>query len=104
MYLFFEKGARGRISYISNRYIKANNKYIKPYEPKPGSKHITYLGANNLYNYAMSKLLPASGLKWVDIKEFDLSEHTSNSSKRCVLEVDFEYPKKLCELHTMIIL
>ena len=95
MYLFFEKGARGRISYISNRYIKANNKYIKPYEPKPGSKHITYLGANNLYNYAMSKLLPASGFKWIDPKEFDLNRYTSNSSKRCVLEVDLEYPKNM---------
>ena len=51
----------------------------------------------------MSKFLPTSGLKWVDIKEFDLSEYTSNSSKGCVLEVDFEYPKK-CELHTVIIL
>ena len=29
MYIFFEKGARGRISYISNRYSKANNKCLK---------------------------------------------------------------------------
>ena len=38
----------------------------------------------------MSKFLP---------KEFDLSKHTSNSSKGCVLEVDLEYPKELRELH-----
>ena len=25
MYIFFEKGTRGRISYISNRYRKGNN-------------------------------------------------------------------------------
>ena len=103
MYLFFEKGTRGRISYVSNRYIEANNKYIKPYEPKQESKHITYSGANNLYNYAMSKLLPASGFKWIDLKEFDLNRYTSNSSKRCVLEVDLQYPKKY-ENYTMIIL
>ena len=40
----------------------------------------------------MSKFLPTSGLKWKDPKEFDLNKHTSNSSKSCVLEVDYDYP------------
>ena len=47
----------------------------------------------------MSKFLPTSGLKWIDPKEFDLNEYTSNSSKGCVLKVDLEYPKELHELH-----
>ena len=29
MYLFFEKAIRGRVSYISKRYSKANNKHLK---------------------------------------------------------------------------
>ena len=79
MYIFFEKGTRGRISYISNRYSKATNKYFKSYDPKQESKLIIYLDANNLYDYGMSKFPPTSGFKWIDSKEFDLNEDTSNS-------------------------
>ena len=34
MYLFFEKGMRGEVSYISKRYSKTNSKYLKFYYPK----------------------------------------------------------------------
>ena len=61
MYIFFEKGTRGGISYISNRYSKSKNRYLKSYDPKQESKNIIYLDANNLYGYAMSKFLPTSG-------------------------------------------
>ena len=46
----------------------------------------------------MPKFLPTSGFKCIDPKEFGLSRYTSNSSKGCVLNVDFEYPKELREL------
>ena len=42
MYIFFEKGMRSGVSYISN---KANNNYLKSYNPKQESKHIIYLGS-----------------------------------------------------------
>ena len=61
MYIFFGKGTRGGISYSSNRYSKANNKYLKFHDLKQESKHTIYLDANNLYDYAMSKFLPTSG-------------------------------------------
>ena len=63
MYIFFGRGTRGRVSYISNRCSKANNKYLKSYDPKQESKDIIHLDANNLYGYAMSKFLPTSGFK-----------------------------------------
>ena len=99
MYTFFEKGTRGIIYYISNRYSKASNIYLKSYDQKQELKHIIHLEVNNLYGYAKSKFLPTSGFKWIDPKEFDLNKYTSNSSKECVLEVDHEYPKWLRKLH-----
>ena len=40
IYIFFDKGTRCGISYISNRYSKAKNKYLKSYDPKQESKHM----------------------------------------------------------------
>ena len=34
MYIFFEKGTRIGIPYISNRYRKANSIYLKSHNPK----------------------------------------------------------------------
>ena len=92
-YIFFEEGTGSGTCYIYNRYSKTNNKYLKPYDPKEESKHIIYLRVNNLYGYAMSKFLPTSAFKWIDLKEFN--KYTSNSSKGCILEVDLEYSKEL---------
>ena len=39
IYIFFEKGTGGDISCTTNRYSKANNKYLKSYDPKQESKH-----------------------------------------------------------------
>ena len=72
MLLMFEKGIRGGISTICNRYGKANNKYMKDFNPEEPSKFISYLDANNLYGWAMSKNLPTKGFEWMD--EFDLKD------------------------------
>ena len=95
LYIFFEKGTEDGISYISNRYSKSNNNCLKYYDPKPESKHIMYLNANNLHGYAMSKFLPTSRFKWKDPKEFNLNKYTSNSSKGCVIKIDLEYSREL---------
>ena len=50
MYLFIEKGLRGGISYITKGHSKANNKYMKNYDPTKALKCISYLDMNNLYS------------------------------------------------------
>ena len=62
------------ISYIAKRYAKANNKYMKDYDPKKPSKFITYLDMNNLYGWAMSGYLPYGGFKWLkNVDGFDVN-------------------------------
>ena len=53
MFQFIEKGMRGRVSYIANRYGKANNKYMKEYDEESPSKYVMYLDASNLHGWAM---------------------------------------------------
>ena len=102
MFQFIEKGMRGGISYIANRYGKANNKYMKNYDEKAPSKYIMYLDANNLYGWAMSQYLPTGGFKWLSpkqIEKINLGKYTENSKKGMILEVDLEYPQELHDLH-----
>ena len=47
MFQFVEKGTRGGISYIANRYGGAYNKYMKEYNKEKPSKYIMYLDSNN---------------------------------------------------------
>ena len=102
MFQFIEKGMRGGISYIANRYGKANNKYMKNYDEKAPSKYIMYLDANNLYGWAMSQYLPTGNFKWLSqnqIEKPNLGKYTENSKKGLILEVDLEYPQELHDLH-----
>ena len=95
MFQFIEKGMRGGISYITNRYGKANNKYMKTYDDNAPSKYIMYLDANNLYGWAMSQYLPTGGFRWMTEKQIDkinLAKYYENSKKGLILEVNLEYP------------
>ena len=99
-YLFIEKGLRGGISYIAERYAKANNKYLNDYDPKKPSTFITYLDMNNLYGWRMSEYLPYEGLKWLKkIDKFDIMSINDKNPIGYILEVDLEYPDELHKLH-----
>ena len=64
MLLMIESGIRREIATISHRHAKANNEYVEnDFDPAKDSKFISYLDANNLYGWAMSKQLPTFGFK-----------------------------------------
>ena len=95
MMLFVEAGMRGRVSMISNRYGKANNKYMENYNPDEESKFITYLDANNLYGWGMSQKLPCKNFRWLDkevIKNLEPTQLDTEDDTGYILQVDLEYP------------
>ena len=104
MSLLFEKGIRGGISIISNRYGKANNKYMrKGYNKNIPSKYLMYLDENNLYGCGMSMKLPTHGFKWLSSGEMEKLFNNQVlqvwEKTPCILEVDLEYPENLHDLH-----
>ena len=97
-----QSGMRGGISYISTRYSKANNKYIKDYNPDEPGSHIIYLDANNLYGWAMTQHLPTGGFRWMTRNEIDktnLEKYNDTNTKGLILEVVMKYPEELHDLH-----
>ena len=101
--LMIEKGIRGGISIISNRYGKANNKYMKDFYEKELYKYLMYLDANNLYGWAMSQKLPIHSFEWMTNKEienlFKVQVVQFWERTPCILEVDLTYPEELHDLH-----
>ena len=103
MVLFIEKGIRGGISQCSNRYAKANNKYMKPenIRSKEDIHYMMYYDINSLYGWGMSHSLPYGHFEWV--KEEDLNTTDYNVGDdfpvSYILEVDLEYPKEQHDQH-----
>ena len=88
--LFIEKGMRGGISYIAHRHARANNKYMKSYNPEKPTSYILDEDANNLYGWAMIQPLPYASFRWVEPKYYGIGY---------IYEVDLEYPEELHHLH-----
>jgi len=72
MILMIKNGIRGGVSTITTRYGKSNNKYMgEMFDENKPSTFITYLDANNLYGWAMSKPLPVSEFSWMTEDELN---------------------------------
>ena len=99
MYLMVEKGLRGGISMVSNRYAKANNPLLEDFNPNEKTSYLMYLDANNLYGWAMVQHLPTGGFKWSSTSIEDILKHALEDQTGYICEVDLEYPDELHEKH-----
>ena len=103
MYLMIESGMRGGVCVISQRYAKANNKYMGTlYNPDLPSKYILYLDANNLYGWAMTQSLPEKDFRWCtdeEIAAINWRHQDETDEIGYIVECDLEYPALLHDLH-----
>ena len=102
--LFVEKGIRGGITCVMERYAEANNPEMSSYDQTKNTSYIAYLDVNNLYGFALRQSLPYRRFKWVDESLFDdtikqIMEAPDNDTVGYILEVDLDYPSSLHDHH-----
>ena len=103
MFHMVDKGLRGGIAMISNKYAKSNNPYVEGYDSSQPHNYIMYLDANNLYGWAMSQYLPERHFNFMteqQLEQIDVMSIASDSSTGYIFEVDLKYPKYLHDKHS----
>lgn len=100
---FIEKGIRGGVTQVSNRYAKANNEFMHNYDSSLPSSYLIYLDINSMYCLGMSKPLPKSDFEFIKNEEINslpnILDLDENSEVGYIYEVDLVYPKTLFETH-----
>ena len=75
---------------------------MKDYDKNIESSHLIYWDVNNFYGWTMSQKLPVNNFELIkDTSEFnkDFISYNEESDERYFLEVNFQCPEKLHELH-----
>ena len=76
---------------------------MKDYDKNKESLYLKYWDGNNLYGWAMSQKLPVNNFQWIEdtllFNEDFIKNYNEESDEGYFLEVDYQYPVKLHELH-----
>ena len=103
MLLTVEKSIRGGMHHAIQRYVKADNKYMKNCDKDKGSLlYLKFWDMHNLYIWAMSQKFPVNGFIWVEetsqFNEDFIESYNKESDEGWFLKVDVQYPEMLNEL------
>ena len=95
--LFIEKGIRGGITCVMERYAEANNPEIESYNETNATSYIAYLDVNKLYGFALRQCLSYGLFEWVDesLHENNLQQimdSPDDDTVSFILEVYLKYP------------
>ena len=101
--LFVEAGIRGGISYIANRYARANNPLMKDqYKPSEPTSFLVYYDMNNLYGHAMVQNLAVGSFRFLnqgEIERFDVLSMPENGKNGYIVECSLKYGEHLHDSH-----
>ena len=86
MVLMIEERIREGMCQSTNRYTKADNRYMKNYDKKIESSYLAYLHANNLHG--LNKL-PVNGFMWYNDHLLDFNDFNKKITMKIMMKVIF---------------
>ena len=98
MVFFIEKGVRGGVLQVSNRFKQDNNPYVDGFDCNKPTSCITYEDTTNLYGLSMSNSLLCSDFRWLteqEINTLDIQAIKDDSEIGYILSVDLQYPSNI---------
>ncbi|KAK3910759.1 Transcription factor E4F1, partial [Frankliniella fusca] len=98
-FAFIERSVRGGQSFISARYLKANNEFCEDYDSSQPKTFLSVFDLTALYTGAMRSSLPCGEYQWVDQSEYAMGNLREDDEYCYYWEIDATYPAHLHEAH-----
>ena len=102
IYLMIESAIRGGLSYVSQRYAKANFPDMPDYRSDLPTSFLLYLDCNSLYTTCQTYRLPVGDFKFLtesELADFDVESVSADSETGYFVECDLRYPEHLHDAH-----